>query len=194
MGNGLDELARASRCSTAMRALIVVIGLLGCGGSRPARSPANAAAPTEAGPAAPTNAAGEPGAPKHRDMLEAIDRFFAAPLDTSRDETTRLLSFVSESSDVNVILSEQVMQWTSDGVPESASSMLLLAYMLGDASAQLRTGKKADDVHGGVDGVLKVYRVLKTRSVKSPTLDHLLELESQGKLGAYLDQLAAQRR
>jgi hypothetical protein len=120
-------------------------------------------------------------------MLAAIDRFLAAPLDATRDDTTRLIRFITESPDVMVTLTAQVGRWTTEGVVEDARPLLLLGFLAGNAGSQLRSGKKGDDVHAGVDGVLKVYRALKTKRVTSPALDQFLELEKQGKLSAYVD-------
>jgi hypothetical protein len=72
--------------------------------------------------------------------------------------------------------------------------MLLVAYMAGNASAQLRSGTKGDDVHAGTAATLTVYRLVKAKqSVTSTDLDALSALEAKGELKAHLDAIVSAR-
>src|SRR5262245_41396457 len=93
---GRDDLTQRYQRVDArsMRAVIVVVvaGLLGWGSAPPPRSAPSAAPAAEPGPAAPAAkpaAAGKPG-PSTREMLAAIDRFLAAPLDATLQDTDQM--------------------------------------------------------------------------------------------------------
>ena len=69
---------------------------------------------------------------------------------------------------------------------------------LGDTAIE-----RADDIHAGVEGELAIYAALKARAddpvlkdvkLSSPGLDALIGMQTNGKLGAYLDDVVRKRK
>src|SRR5262249_45885445 len=119
------------------------------------------------------------------------------------ERPTKIHEFVEKSPDVEVVLNAKALPFIQEGLDPGVADLLLCGFFAGNASAQLRAGVKRDDMHAGVDGELKIYRALKLRAndpplkglrLNSPGLNALLEMETDGKLRAYLDQVLAERK
>lgn len=83
------------------------------------------------------------------------------------------------------------------------TQLLLADFFAGDARVQLRAGKRADDILSGVEGELAIYAALKARAgdpvlkgvkLSSPGLNALIDMQVNGKLGAYLDDVVRKRK
>lgn len=164
-------------------AVVVVVGVMGCGSPRTAKAPAS------------------PVSSKHRDMLAAMEQFLAAPLEASGAQRRDILKFVEGSADIEILIEGAAMPSMSEDLDEEAQALLLLGFIAGNAARQLRAGVPGNDLAAGVDGELKVYRALTAaasttlqgRKVRSAGLDAFLDLEQKGQLRAHLERMRAAR-
>ena len=171
----------------AMRLLALLAALvLGCGSSPPVQRPGSS-------PAAK---------PEHREMLAAMERYLAAPLDASTADLARIHDFVLKDHDVEVVIDLAARPFFDDELDDDAASRLMTGFVAGNAAEQLRTGTRGDALAAGVDGELAVYRAVKAaaatryagKKVTSPGLDRLAQLAASGKLRAHLGQVLVDRR
>jgi hypothetical protein len=166
-----------------MKTLTLAFLVAACGGSSPAPASSPAAPPASS------------ASSQNQQMLELMDRYVADAF-ADPDAPRRIVQFAVESHDVSVILDDATAPFVTDeSIAEDARNRLLTAYMAGNAGAQLRSGRKGDDIHAGVAAVLKVYAQSKTRDPKLviPDLDKLKDMEAKGTLKAHLDGIAAAR-
>jgi tetratricopeptide (TPR) repeat protein len=162
---------------------VIVVGVMGCGSPRTAKAPAS------------------PVSSEHRDMLVAMEKFLAAPLESSAAQWRDILQFVEKSPDIEIIIEEAALPFFSEDLDMEAKSLLLTGFIAGNAARQLRTGVPGNDLAAGVGGELEVYRALQAaasttfqgRKVRSAGLDAFLDLEQKGQLRAHLERVRAAR-
>lgn len=138
---------------------------------------------------------------RHPDMLAVMERFLAAPLEAAPGDPRRITEFAVQNHDVLIVIDQVAMPFLSEDLDPEAQKLLLTGFVAGNAASQLRAGVRRDDLVAGIDGALKVYRVLKAaaattfrgRAMRSPGLDALLDLEAKGQLRAHLERAQAAR-
>lgn len=137
------------------------------------------------------------------EILDVMDRYLATPFEGDAERPTKIVKFVTRSEDVEVVLSAPALPFLQEGLDDGVTQLLLAGFFAGDARAQLRAGKRADDIHAGVEGELAIYGALKARAgdpalegvkLRSPGLDALIDMRANGKLGAYLDDVVRKRK
>jgi hypothetical protein len=126
-------------------------------------------------------------------MLAVIEQFLAAPFDVPREVMSRIITFASESDAVEVRIDPEITPWVGTPLPMELKSHVLVGFVAGNTASQLRSGRTGDDALAGLEGAISVYRSRKDKSVVSPHLEDLLEIEAKGKLRAHVDEITAKR-
>jgi hypothetical protein len=175
----------------AASTLGVLILVLGCGGG----SPRTATAPDQTRPVA------EPAAPEpsaaHRDMIVAIEGYLADPAGTPEAVRARIVGFAIESTAVQIHIDEHVVPFMDENdIDEELRNHLLAGFIAGNTATQLRVGVKRDDIHAGLAGALQVYRQVRAArpDLRSPSMDHLAELETRGQLKSHAERIRIGRQ
>lgn len=125
--------------------------------------------------------------PSREQVLKSIARYKVDPLSPYGRELGRsLMAYSIDSPDVLIGISETVLPFMEEKLPEADVRSLISAYTIGNMEPQLKSKKKQDHPYEGVLLMLRVYRQMKLTDpqLNSPSLEHLAELESNGRLRA----------
>jgi len=131
--------------------------------------------------------------------LQAIEVFQKDPAGTDGlTAATTIMAFVQKSDEVHLSLSKAVVPWlkSKDAPDADTRSLLLTAYVAGNARAQLQSGKAEDDVYAGWQQVLSTYAQLQhiNPTVKLPEIDDLKAKEKGGTLHSCATTILAQQK
>ncbi|MCE0496667.1 MAG: hypothetical protein LV481_01785 [Methylacidiphilales bacterium] len=129
------------------------------------------------------------------EVLKAISVFQADPSSQQGSEASEtILAFARTSDAVHISLSHAVVPWVKKGDSPDADTrnMLLAAYVAGNVSSQLKSGKAHDDVYAGWEQVLTTYAQLLAinPAAKISEVEDLKDREADGKLQAYADEVS----
>ena len=128
-------------------------------------------------------------APTRQEALSAIATLEKDILSVAAVEAARTITqCAEESEEVMFVIGPDTRPWVMeerapDEVDDTIYSMLLAAYFAGNAKAQLRAGKAADDPYRGWLAAIRAYRQFHTkRSIVIPSLEKFIEMEANGSL------------
>jgi hypothetical protein len=133
--------------------------------------------------------------PVSRDeVLQAITVFQTDPTShQGSDAAETIIAFARTSDAVHISLSHEVVPWMKNGDPPDADTrtMLLAAYVAGNVSSQLKSGKVHDDIYAGWQQVLTTYaQILAINpAAKISEVEDLRSREAAGKLQSYAEEL-----
>ena len=109
------------------------------------------------------------------------------------DAAETILAFARSSDLVHISLSHSVVPWMkkADAPDADTRTMLLAAYVAGNVTSQLKSGKAHDDVYAGWEQVLMTYTQLLAinPAAKISEVEELKNKEKEGKLEAYAGQV-----
>lgn len=184
-----------------MNTLISRILLAGCilaPMAQAADEPAAASAPAAVSASAPAAAASAPAAakapvvPSKAEVVKAIsvlENTFLGEEAPAAAQT--VMQFVQYSKDIALQLSPKTTSWVfgekkpANAAEEQYRYMLLVAYMAGNAKAQLAAGKPVDSPQAGWQFALKSYEIIKKKNkIKIAELETLKAQQAKGQLSA----------
>ena len=132
--------------------------------------------------------------PTRAQAEQAISAYFANPLaGFPNPHLATIVQFASESDKVQVTLDPVVVPWTSESKQDYG---LVGAFMAGNVEAQLLAGRAADQPEAGLARAFAVYDQIRQAhpEFRSPGLEKLRALASQGKLADYIRIQRATRK
>jgi hypothetical protein len=129
------------------------------------------------------------------EVLKAISVFQADPSSQQgSDASETILAFARTSDAVHISLSHAVVPWVKkeDSPDADTRNMLLAAYVAGNVSSQLKSGKAHDDVYAGWQQMLATYdQLLAINPVaKISEVENLKDKEADGKLQTYANEVS----
>jgi hypothetical protein len=127
-------------------------------------------------------------------VLKAITVFQEDPSSQQGSEASEtILAFARSSDAVHISLSHDVVPWMkkSDAPDADTRTMLLAAYVAGNVSSQLKSGRVHDDIYAGWEQVLTTYAQLLAinPAAKISEVNELKSKEAAGKLQAYAAEI-----
>ena len=128
------------------------------------------------------------------EVLKAISVFQTDPSSQQgADASETIMAFARTSDAIHISLSHAVVPWVKKGDSPDADTrtMLLTAYVVGNISSQLKSGKPHDDVYAGWEQVLTTYAQLLAinPAAKISEVEGLKDKEAEGKLQAYANEV-----
>ncbi len=126
------------------------------------------------------------------EALTLIARYKANPLSQDGQDISKgLVVWITETNDVTITLSAETCPFINEKTSKEDGGALLGAYSIGNAEAQLQSGKVSNHSYEGVLMMLQVYELLKQREPKfrSPSLENYAKQEAQGRLKARMDKI-----
>ena len=101
-----------------------------------------------------------------------------------------LVQFTEKSPDVMVKISPKTLPIFEDkNLSVQVRAILIGAFMAGNVDSQLLRGRKQSDSYAGDLQLIETYRLMQKKKphLVIPGIEKLIDLESAGKLKAYLD-------
>ena len=126
--------------------------------------------------------------------LKAIAAFRRDPAsELGRGSAAIIVQFAEKSPDVDIKVTERVTPWIMAKPPSKHGPTLLAAFIAGNTRSQLESGVGKDDPLAGVTQVIETYRQLQRTDpqLKLPEVEKLIDLQTRGKLRAYLNGVDA---
>lgn len=187
----------------ALLAIAAHLSTAACGSTPPASSP-DAASREEASSSASTDTpSANESAPEasegaadlteeERRMKSEIQRFLQDPVkgETYKGDFLELVRWANASKRVQIVLRQSIL----DGLPEgNLSKAMLAAFIIGNAGAQLESGKRGDAPAAGVRAMIIVYRALlqENPKLRNAKLDDFGARLDKGTLEAHVAELIA---
>ena len=145
----------------------------------------------EKAPPAPSSA------PKS-DILKTIGVFQKDPITPAGFKAgEKVMAFAKTSPQVSVSISHATVPWYKgkDETDADTRHILLTAYVAGNIAAQLKSGKRQDEIYAGWLQVLATYgQLLRINSAaKVSEVDNLLKKQTEGTLQSYAGEVASGR-
>jgi hypothetical protein len=137
--------------------------------------------------------------PSKQDVLDAIgvmEKGISGPGAIAAAKT--IVIYAQVSDDVMVNIGEEQLPWISekwemdDARLKSCQSLLMAAFVAGNIKSQLKTQKAEDDTYAGWLFAIDAYRRLRAHdSFRSPAIEALAKMQSEGKLQQHAKELQA---
>jgi len=139
--------------------------------------------------------------PTHQDVSSAIAQLETNFIGPSSVDAARLIAnFAKESQDVQMSITLGTVPWLKEkwelepGLEKTIHSMLLAAYIAGNAKSQLAAGKPADDPYAGWIFVCRAYAQFRSKvQFSSPSIDSLNHKRTEGILRQYAQDVLKNR-
>lgn len=131
-------------------------------------------------------------------VLKAIDTFQKDPVSKEGfAASTTIVAFAQKSPLVRISLSKTVVPWMKDkGASDTDTRQILLAaYIAGNVSAQLKSGRPTDEIYAGWEQVLNTYaQLLRINSAaKVEEVEDLKKKDADGSLSGYAEEISKER-
>lgn len=129
-----------------------------------------------------------PAAVTEPEVKEAIKEFLADPVN-SKAQGRIILQFAEESPDHEVELGEKFLPWLEAEQQPENSQLLLVAYIAGNLSEQIKKKTSKSEAYAGVLTLIDVYEKLRSQQAIEPIaqIKQLIDLEAQGTLKAHIE-------
>lgn len=119
----------------------------------------------------------------------ALANFFAEPTAPLPNRNLAvIMRYAAQSDDIDIVIDKAVMPWM-DEPSRDEGALLMGAYTAGNLEAQLN-GHRGDQPRAGLMRTFQVYDAIRKEhpDYRSPGLQKLRQLNSQGKLNSFLRQ------
>lgn len=118
--------------------------------------------------------------------------FHAEPLtEKGRVAAGLIVEFAEQSHEIEITIGSSLVPWIGikDNTNADYRSLLLGAYVAGNAKSQIMKGVKADDPYSGMLFVFAVYEKMKieTKGFKIAEIENFIKLEKRKQLKEHLE-------
>ncbi|MGJ4789474.1 hypothetical protein EHQ52_15505 [Leptospira koniambonensis] len=103
----------------------------------------------------------------------------------SKDSYRTITNFASESSSVQVIISQKLLPWL--GRDLEYKEYLLGSFIAGNVKSQILTNQKKDDSYSGILSLIRTYKYIRNMngSFRVAEIEDLIKLQESGDLQKY---------